>query len=158
MLTQAFEIGLQLAEEAENVTKTDAAYATDELINLNIDDFQNATDQFIAPKTLPIWRQYLSTVFKEIDPPADLSSHLILSSRADLYYLQHLMQYILEIPKVELELYIWWTVVEEMVLHTTSDIRKLHNDYAKTITNLEGSTPRSLYCTYDRFFISVQVL
>lgn len=64
-----------------------------------------------------------------------------------MYYLEHLMLYVLELPEMDLELYIWWTIVEEMVLHTTTDIRKLHNEYAKTITNLEGSTSRSLYCT-----------
>lgn len=57
------------------------------------------------------------------------------------------MVYLLELPPAELEVYIWWTIVEEMVLHTTSDIRKLHNEYARSITNLEGSSPRSLYCT-----------
>lgn len=113
---------------------------------MSLDDFQNSTDRLIAPKTLPVWQQYLSILFKDI-PNADFGSHLILSSTADMYYLEHLMLYILELPAVDLELYIWWTIVEEMVLHTTTDIRKLHNAYAQTITNLEGSTPRSLYCT-----------
>lgn len=138
----------QLTEEAENVTTKDFSYATDELINLSIDDFQNATDQMIVPKSLPIWHAYLNILFKNIsDSPIDFAKHTILSSHADLYYLQRLMQYIMETPKADIELYIWWTVVEEMVLHSTSDIRKLHNDYARSITNLEGSTPRSLYCT-----------
>lgn len=136
-----------MAEEAENVTRNDAAFATDELINLNVDDFQNATDNVIKPKTIPIWNQYLSTVFKDIEPSIDIFKHLILTSQADMYYLQRIIQYIIDTPKVEIELYVWWTIVEEMVLHTTSDIRKLHNDYAKSITNLEGTTPRSLYCT-----------
>lgn len=136
-----------MAEEAENVTRKDAAFATDELINLNVYDFQNATDDVIKPKTIPIWNQYLSTVFKDTEPSTDIFERLILTSQADMYYLQRIMQYIIDTPKVEIELYVWWTIVEEMVLHTTSDIRKLHNDYAKSITNLEGTTPRSLYCT-----------
>lgn len=116
-------------------------------MNLSVDNFQNSTDQVIAPNTLPIWTQYLTTIFKDVQPAVNFNDHLILTSRADMYYLQHVMQFILDTPKVDLELYIWWTIVEEMVLHTTSDIRKLHNEYAKTITNLEGTTPRSLYCT-----------
>lgn len=106
------------------------------------------TDRTIAPKTLPIWNQYLSTLFDNItDPPIDYASHLVLTTQADVNYLENLMSYILELTPKELELYIWWTIVEEIVLHTTSDIRKLHNEYAKTVTNLEGVTPRSLYCT-----------
>lgn len=80
-------------------------------------------------------------------PNANFASQLILSSTADMYYLEHLVPYIIELPAAELELYVWWTIVEEMALHTTTDIRKLHNEYAKSITNLEGTTPRSLYCT-----------
>lgn len=113
---------------------------------MSLDDFQNSTDRLIAPRTLPIWHRYLSILFEDV-PNADFVSHLILSSTADMFYLERLMVYILELPPMDLELYIWWTVVEEMVLHTTTDIRKLHNEYAKSITNLEGSTPRSLYCT-----------
>lgn len=137
----------QLADEAENITTKDAAYAIEELINLSVDNFQNATDQIIAPTTLPIWCQYLTIIFKDIQPKINLNDYLILTSRADMYYLQHIMQYILDTPKIDLELYIWWTIVEEIILHTTSDIRKLHNEYVKSITNLEGTTPRSLYCT-----------
>lgn len=118
------------------------------LLNINIDELQNATDRIIAPKTLPIWNEYLSILFENVtNPPMDYSSHLVLTSKPDVYYLEYLMSYVLELPENELELYIWWTIVEEMVLHTTSDIRKLHNEYAKSVTHLEGTTPRSLYCT-----------
>lgn len=136
-----------MAEEAENVTKKDAAFASEELINLSVDEFQNATDQAIAPNTLSIWCQYLGILFNSAQSKINLNDYLVLSSRADVYYLQRVMQFILDTPKIEIELYIWWTIVEEMILHTTSDIRKLHNEYAKTITNLEGTTSRSLYCT-----------
>lgn len=115
---------------------------------MNVDELQNATDRTIAPKTLPIWHEYLSILFENVtEPPIDYGTHLVLTSKADVYYLEQLMSYVLELPENELELYVWWTIVEEMVLHTTTDIRKLHNEYAKSVTHLEGSTPRSLYCT-----------
>lgn len=114
-------------------------------MNVNIEELQNLTDRSIAPKSFPIWNRYLTILFEEV--PIEFSKHLVLTSRPDVYYLDHLMVYILDIPANELELYIWWTVVEEMVLHTTSDIRKLHNEYAKSVTHLEGTMPRSLYCT-----------
>lgn len=123
------------------------AFATEELLNLSLDDFQNATDQLIAPRRYSIWQQYLTTIFKGVDPPITLNEHIILTSQSDMFYLQHLVQYIADTPKIDIQLYLWWGIVEEMVLHTTSDIRKLHIDYSRSITNLEGSTSRSLYCT-----------
>lgn len=137
----------KLIEQAENITKSEVAFATDELLNLSLDDFQNATDQLITPKHYPIWQQYLTAIFKSVHPPINLTEHIILTSQADMYYLQHLVQYLVDMPTIDIQLYLWWTIVEEMVLHTTSDIRKLHSDYSRSITNLEGSTSRSLYCT-----------
>lgn len=114
---------------------------------MNIFEFQNLSDKLIAPKTSNIWQQYLKTVFQDIEPMFEVTEHLILSSWSDVYYIQQAIQYVQDMPKVELELYIWWSIVEEFVLHTTSDFRQIHNEYAKTLTNLEGSTPRSIYCT-----------
>lgn len=138
---------LQVGEKAENMSRSDVAFATEDLLNLEIDDFQNATDLLIKPGTYPIWHQYLSTVFQSVEPPFVASGRIILTSRSDMFYLQQLVQYLVETPKIEIELYLWWTIVEEMVLHTTSDIRRLHGDYTRSITSLEGSTSRSLYCT-----------
>lgn len=114
---------------------------------LSVDVLQNSTDRVLSTP-IPVWTKYLTKVFENItDSPTDPSKNEILTSKSDVYYLLNLMTYISNLPELELELYIWWTIVEEMLLHTTSDIRKLHNEYAKSVTNLEGSTPRSLYCT-----------
>lgn len=136
-----------MAGEAENVTERDLNYATKDLLNVNMNDFENLTDKLIIPKKSGIWQQYLETVFSDVDPMFDVSKHLILTSWSDIYYIQRALRYIQDIPQAELELYIWWSIVEELILHTTNDFRHLHNEYAKTITKLEGTTPRSLYCT-----------
>lgn len=122
-------------------------FVTNDLVNVNVIEFQNLTDRLIAPKSLPIWQKYLRIVFKNTDPTFNVTDQLVLTSWEDIYYMQHSVSFILDTPNDELELYVWWSLVEEFVLHTTSDFRQLHSDYANTIVHLEGSTPRSLYCT-----------
>lgn len=140
-------MSVKLIEESENMTKNDVAHASEELINLNLIDFQNTTDQLILPERYPIWQQYLTTLFRNINPPINLTQHIILTSHADMHYLQRLVKFIADTPTIDIELYLWWGIVEEMILHTTSDMRKLHTEYSQSITNLEGTTSRSLYCT-----------
>lgn len=119
-----------------------------DLLSLSVLELQNATDRLIAPQTVRIWQQYLNIMFEDIpEAKLDLLKDRILTSKPDIIYLEHIVEFISQTSLLEMELYIWWSVVEELVLHTSSDIRKLHNDYAQTITNLEGGTPRSLYCT-----------
>ena len=139
----------QLAEEAENSTTKNSENSLDDLLNFDVMQMQNATDRLIAPKTMPIWEQYLTIMFTNITNVtyANISSELILTSKPDIDYLENVVDYVTQMNETDLELFIWWSIVEEMILHTTSDIRKLHNEYAKTVTNLEGTTPRSLYCT-----------
>lgn len=136
-----------MADEAENITESDMNFVTNDLVNVNVIEFQNITDRLIAPKSLPIWQKYLKIVFKNTDSTFNISEQLVLTSWEDIYFMQHAVAFILDRPNDELELYVWWSLVEEFVLHTTSEFRQLHNDYANTIVHLEGSTPRSLYCT-----------
>lgn len=122
-------------------------FVTNDLVTVNVVEFQNLTDRLIAPKSLSIWHKYLRIIFKNTNASFDISEQLVLTSWEDIYFMQHAVAYILDAPNQELELYVWWALVEEFILHTTSDFRQLHNDYANTIVQLEGSTPRSLYCT-----------
>lgn len=122
-------------------------FVTNDLVTVNVVEFQNLTDRVIAPKSLPMWHKYLRIIFKNTNASFDISEQLVLTSWEDIYFMQHAVAYILDAPNQELELYVWWALVEEFILHTTSDFRQLHSDYANTIVQLEGSTPRSLYCT-----------
>lgn len=120
----------------------------DELVYLDVNAFQNESDKLIAPKTLPIWRQYLLLLFENVpNITLDLAKEQILTSKADIQYIENVVEYLTTLSSEDVEMYVWWTITEEMILHTTSDIRKLHNEYAKKITNTAGSTSRSIYCT-----------
>lgn len=111
-------------------------------------ELQNHTDRLILPKSIPIWQKYLNILFDGIkEVQLDLNSEKLLTSRPDIMYLENVVEYISKIPILEIELYIWWNVVEELVLHTVSNIRKLHSEYARKVTKLEGAISRSEYCT-----------
>lgn len=119
-----------------------------ELLYLNLTAFQAASDKLIAPKTIPIWHDYLTILFSNTNNDTiDLENEVILSSKADMTYVESVVEYLIDLPLDELEVYIWWTITEEMILHTTSDIRKLQNEYAKKIANIESGQSRSIYCT-----------
>lgn len=119
----------------------------DDIMPFRLDDFQNITDHLIAPKSLPIWIQYIRTLFSGIPELTLKSNEIILTSKGDLYYLQNIIEFLSNTSEMDIELYIWWSIVDELILHTVTEIRDLHNEYAKELTKLESTTPRSLYCT-----------
>lgn len=99
-------------------------FVTNDLVTVNVVEFQNITDRLIAPKSFPIWHKYLRIVFKNTNASFDISEQLVLTSWEDIYYMQHAVAFILETPNNELELFVWWSLVEEFILHTTSDFRQ----------------------------------
>lgn len=118
------------------------------MLNFKVDDFQNATDRLIAPKTIPIWRKYLSVLFNNVTAVRlNLTSDEILTSAEDIEYLENLVQFMANTTSAEIEFYVWWVVVEDLVLHTTTAIRKLHSDYSRKFMTVETGIPRSIYCT-----------
>lgn len=70
-----------------------------------------------------------------------------MTTSYEIEYLENVALLITNITMADLEFYIWWSVVEDLVIHTTTDIRKLYSEYAKKVTKLEGGISRSLYCT-----------
>lgn len=78
----------------------------------------------------------------------DLDALQIITSPADILYLQNLSEYLQEVPAHHLEFFLWLSVVEELILHTTSDMRLLHQEYMRLIVGTEGSSSRSLYCVH----------
>ncbi|XP_053690953.1 endothelin-converting enzyme homolog [Sabethes cyaneus] len=138
----------KIAENASKSNQPEDSLNVQDLVNTTVRELQTLTDQFLAPRDpVPIWEQYLEEVFDGVpEAQLNLSEDLILTSNADIYYLQLLTDYLSLTPLVHIELFIWWTVVEELILHTTAEIRKLHYEYYKVTTVTEGFTPRSLYC------------
>lgn len=99
---------------------------------------------------MPIWSRYLNLLMagtKHADK-AELLNLTIITSPADIHYLQSIVEYLQETPAMHIESYLWLSALEELVLHTTSDMRLLHSEYMRLVIGTEGSTPRSLYCAH----------
>lgn len=120
----------------------------DDLRYVQIDEFQRTTDQLIAPKNTSIWRTYVSVLFTNItNVQFDYNKDLILTTVQDGAYLANLTKVIDTTDASDLELYIWWAIVEDLIVHTTNDIRKLYSDYVRKMSSVQSSLPRSIYCT-----------
>ncbi|XP_026840074.1 endothelin-converting enzyme 2 isoform X2 [Drosophila persimilis] len=138
----------ELKEDAENSTKPSKNPA-DDIIYISLTQLQNQTDKNIAPKTLPIWMRYMELILKGTrhEKNRQMTTNLtIITSQADILYLQNVVEYLEETPPSHIESYLWLSTIEELVLHTTSSMRLLHSEYMRLAIGTEGSTPRSLYC------------
>uniref|UniRef100_A0A182Q2Y9 Peptidase M13 C-terminal domain-containing protein n=1 Tax=Anopheles farauti TaxID=69004 RepID=A0A182Q2Y9_9DIPT len=137
------------AENASRSTNVEDRLNLQDIVYSTVADLQNITDTHLAPKDpLPIWEKLLATMFEGIpEAQLNLQDEMILTSNADILYLKLLVDYLAITPLSHIELYIWWTVVEELILHTTMEVRKLYYDYYRTVSPSDGFSSRTLYCT-----------
>uniref|UniRef100_A0A182NFH6 Uncharacterized protein n=1 Tax=Anopheles dirus TaxID=7168 RepID=A0A182NFH6_9DIPT len=137
------------AENASRSTNVEDRLNLQDIVYYTVADLQNITDTHLAPRDpLPIWEQLLASMFEGIpEAQLNLQDEMILTSNADILYLKLLVDYLAGTPLSHIELYIWWTVVEELILHTTVEVRKLYYDYYRTVSPSEGFSSRTLYCT-----------
>lgn len=79
----------------------------------------------------------MEIIFADTKPKVNFNELLIDQNEADTYYLQKVMEYISKNkdPNNDLELYIWWEIVEKMMSESMAT------------TNEEKNVPRSWYCT-----------
>lgn len=67
---------------------------------------------------------------------------LILMDDVDLEYNKEIAEFVTKTSDVLIELYVWWMAIENMVAHTSSDIRDLKYSLYSLITGVEGSKVR----------------
>lgn len=134
-----------MIKKAENMTNK--LSPEDDYRDVTVTELQRLNDERIAPKKTDIYAKYLNLIFKDL-PIAGLvnNSTMILTAVGDIHYLQELTEYLNEIPLNYIELYLWWSVVEELALHTSEDIRRLHKTYTREVTKIDSSETRSSYC------------
>lgn len=133
---------IQIKDYAENSTNKYTKYALDQLFFWSVDYELKDYGVYGAP----VFKNYLIKLFENITKkPFNPSQHEIVTSYVDLKYLFHLSHYIKDLPEHEMELYIWWKIVEAMLPHTTSDMHKLSNEYE----NSRVQIPKSLDCAHD---------
>lgn len=126
-----------MAKEAEDFTQSDLKFGTEKLESFTVIEFQNLANRLIAQDSLPIWEIYFGILFDN----TNICEQSISLHRKNIYYVQRAVPYIMSIPNELLEFYVWWSLVDRFVSHTTSELRQLRNNL------LNKNTPRSFYCT-----------
>ncbi|XP_050087390.1 neprilysin-1 [Anopheles aquasalis] len=139
-------------QEAENASKSanvEDRLNLQDIVYCTARDLQNITDTHLAANnSFPVWEKLLESVFEGIpEAQLNLQEEIILTSNSDILYLKLLVGYLSITPLAHIELYIWWNVVEELILHTTMEVRRLYYEYYKTISTADGFSSRTLYCT-----------
>ncbi|XP_055389923.1 neprilysin-1 [Condylostylus longicornis] len=139
---------IEFNDEAENITKLSHKNQYENFLYMTVKEIENVTDELISPKTLPIFDIFIPELFKEYSHIVEFNeTRKLITSDPDLYYLKQIKQVVLELTKEKLEFYIWWNVVEELIVHTSDTMRQLHNELTRILIKTEGGLSRSLYCT-----------
>ncbi|KNE87380.1 hypothetical protein PSTG_19235, partial [Puccinia striiformis f. sp. tritici PST-78] len=125
----------KLQADAENSSSTTSGSSSIDILYLDIADLQKRSDELIAPKSLPIWQPYLEMAMngtKGIEALTKKNFKLITSA-PDIDYVQNLVEYLWTEPAINIEYYVWLSAVEELVLHTTTEMRQLHSEYMRVV-------------------------
>lgn len=139
-----------LVDAAENASKLeDRDGNLSDLIYIKINDLQKMVDDEItAEEKIDIFKRYLNLMLDGVpESQFDVNEDLILSSNPDIFYLKNAIKLIYETNPLHLEAFLWWSVVEELILYTTSTMRHLYHEYTRAITGVESSLSRPPYCT-----------
>ncbi|XP_029037106.2 endothelin-converting enzyme homolog [Osmia bicornis bicornis] len=114
-----------------------------------VDDLQKLTDEYVtevnstlAPK--PLWKPFIESVFKDIDTLDLNRKDKVLIG--DLEYLKEVALLLAASDEEELETYIWWVIVDIVVPHSSSTLRKIWINYVIEMTSIEIGEAKSLLC------------
>lgn len=137
-------------DAAENASKAEDSNGNlSDLVYIKVSELQKLVDDDLSPATaLPVFEKYLTQILSGIPEASfEMDQDVILTSNADIIYLKLAIRFIQQTPLEHLEMFIWWSVIEDLILYTTSDLRELYYDYSRTITGVDGAISRSGYCT-----------
>lgn len=135
-------------DAAENASKAEDKNGNlSDLIFLKVSELQKIIDDEIG-ESFPVFEKYLTQMLSGIPEAQFQMDHdVILTSNADILYLKLALKLIRETPTIQLEMFVWWSVIEDLILYTTSSMRALYNEYLKIVTGIDTAASRSAYCT-----------
>lgn len=135
---------------AENASKEEDSNGNlSDLVYVKVTELQKLIDDDSSPaEASPFIETYLTQMLNGIpEAQFDMETDVILTSNADILYLKLAIKLIQETPPIDLEMFVWWSVIEDLILYTTSSMRQLYYDYTKIVTGTDASVARSGYCT-----------
>lgn len=113
---------LSLIDEAENISKVeDSNGHLSDLVYIKISDLQNAIDENVnessssKTSTNEVFKNYLSMILEGLpEGPFAYEDDIVLTSEPDMFYLKQMAKLIRDTPTSHLEMYLWWTIVEDL--------------------------------------------
>jgi predicted metalloendopeptidase len=139
---------IDMAENASKIEDRDGNLS--DLIYIKVRDLDKLINEGVtAGDTAANTVQRYMTLMLTGLPEAyfDFDEDVLLTSNADMLYLKSAIKLIYETSSMDLEAFLWWSIVEELILYTTSSMRQLYHEYTKIITGVEGVLSRPSYCT-----------
>lgn len=138
---------IDIAENASKVEDSDGNLS--DLVYVKVSELQKIIDQELSgDESYPFVENYLTQMLSGIpEAQFEMDHDLILTSNADILYLKLALKLIQKTTPMHLEMFIWWSVIEDLILYTTTSMRQLYHDYSRTITGVDGAVSRAGYCT-----------
>ncbi|XP_018319992.1 endothelin-converting enzyme homolog isoform X2 [Agrilus planipennis] len=130
-------------------------YTEDENLDyesFKVDELQKLTENCVAADkrnlVKDVWRKYLTTLFDDVqNVTLDLDGNTLLYvSYLEMDYLCDIMSFITNTSDRALEYVYWWTIVDNMIGSTTSDIAESLWSLASEYDNESVERPRSIDC------------
>lgn len=81
---------------------------------------------------------------------------LIYIRQIELDYLGDLLLYLNQLPHKVIELYMWWSVVDSMIINTTTDIILYISMQYISIARDDEDVTRPKYFSFIRFFYNIR--
>ncbi|XP_034942864.1 endothelin-converting enzyme homolog isoform X2 [Chelonus insularis] len=137
----------QMSHADSNSTLSDENINDDDY--MLVDELQKVTDMHVKQEddTLEpklIWRPYIEEIFKGIiDLELSENDKLLI---ANLGYLKDLAVLMASLEEDVLETILWWSVVDVVAPHSSTNLRDTWSNYIDNLVNVEIYDPRSLHC------------
>ncbi|XP_012536984.1 endothelin-converting enzyme homolog [Monomorium pharaonis] len=114
-----------------------------------VDDLQKLTDQYVIEMNSSltpnlIWRPFIESLFKGIVKLDLDEKDKVLINNLD--FLKNIALLFAIMPEETIESYIWWTIVDIVVPHSSNKLRNIWNDYVNKLIDVEVGESKSLNC------------
>ncbi|XP_050462016.1 endothelin-converting enzyme homolog [Cataglyphis hispanica] len=114
-----------------------------------VDDLQKLTDEYIMEinsslTPQPIWRSFVESLFEGIVTLDLDNKDKVLVGNLD--YLKDAALILAVFEEEALESYVWWTVVDTVVPHSSEKLRNIWTTYINKLMEVEIKESKSLHC------------
>ncbi|XP_026482429.1 membrane metallo-endopeptidase-like 1 [Ctenocephalides felis] len=126
----------EINEMAKNISLNSTADLMSSMKEITVEELQTETnlclDGEVDSDKQPhdLWSRYIQKLFEGIQSGVNVTGDKILIDDSEIFYLCSINRLMHTHPARELELYLWWQIMEILSVHTTKTMRQLYDRYA----------------------------